>query len=111
MTQANEYVAHREHLRRREADRAATLRAQYKYVLLSGDYGDDSDERGWRSYTVHETVCANTLKEFFDAVTVSEVDQDGGDHACYGFEDAPAEVQAAICICAGISPEDAEAFQ
>jgi hypothetical protein len=97
--------------RKAHEDRIATTRSQYRYFLEAGDLGIEyADEGAWRSYNVGE-VCANTLKEFFDAVHVEEIDQDGGELDCYGFSDASYEIQRAICAAAAIDWKDAVAFE
>lgn len=82
---------------RREAEeRIAALRARFRYFIPNGDLGVEFRDAGaWRSYEIADAF-GDTAAEFLSQLTVSEVDQDGGELASYGFEDAPSAVREAI---------------
>jgi hypothetical protein len=68
---------------------------KYKYEL-EGDLGISyQDEGPWRSYDVTEGY-GNTEAEFLENINIAEIDQDGGELTCYGYEDAPGSVQKVI---------------
>jgi len=47
----------------------------------------------WRSYQLY--FAGNNLQEILEDMTISEIDQDGGELNCYGIDDAENEVQKA----------------
>ncbi len=103
---ADHWEAARTARRDEAAARLTALRAEFRYYLPAGDLGVDFRDAGpWRSYDVDE-VRAHTARDLLAEVSISEVDQDGGDLACYGFEDAPREVQDAILKAVGLTREE-----
>jgi hypothetical protein len=67
-----------------------------KYQIKDGDLGIEYADHGpWRSYEISE-ASGLTKDELLNNLTVSEVDQDGGELRCYGYHDAPFEVQQVI---------------
>lgn len=78
------------------------LAASYRYYIRQGQIpGVEFQDVGrWRSYEVDQVV-ANSLTEAVEAITVSEVDQDGGDIDCYGFLDASYDIQVALAKLLG----------
>lgn len=63
---------------------------------IDTDLGIDYRDSGrWRSYQLYAS--GNSEAELMEDATISEIDQDGGDLATYGLEDASNEVHAA-CI-------------
>jgi hypothetical protein len=92
---------HTDELRQRaQAERVArqrALAAEYKYYIPRGEISgvEFADEGQWRSYEVDQ-VLSNSLSEAVEDLTISEVDQDGGEITCYGFVDAPYDVQTAV---------------
>ncbi len=67
-----------------------------KTFIQDGDLGISyQDEGPWRSYEVVD-CCGETPQDAVENLTVSEIDQDGGELDCYGFDDAPYEVQNKI---------------
>jgi hypothetical protein len=64
-----------------------------KYEIPDGsDFGPHDDSN--LMYEVSGQ--GDTIIEFLDSITISDIDQDGGDHSCYGFDDAPLRIQNAI---------------
>lgn len=80
-----------------------------------GDLGVDYEDSGpWRSYNLAGQ--GETLKEFLEDATISEVNQNGGELACYGIEDAPRSVEReaikVIMNLFGVSEEEVyDAFE
>lgn len=52
------------------------------------------DEGPWRSYEL--VTSGSTKEELLEDATISEVDQDGGELACYSFDDAGNQVSEAV---------------
>lgn len=92
-------------------DDLATAKYLHRYYMPDSDLETEWRDAGpWRSYHVSECA-AETLKEFFEELTISEIDQDGGDLDVYGYADAPRAVQLEILGMMGIDKKDAEAFE
>lgn len=49
------------------------------------------DEGPWRSYEL--VASGTTLEELIEDATISEVDQDGGELACYGLDNCGGEIE------------------
>jgi hypothetical protein len=49
------------------------------------------DAGPWRSY--HLDTYGNSVEELCENATIAEIDQDGGELDCYGYDDAWGEVQ------------------
>jgi len=78
------------------------MHATYRYFIPDGDLGVPFEDSGrWRSYEI-SGAAANSVKEFLDGISISEVDQDGGEIDTYGFDDAPGPVTAAILNAAAL---------
>lgn len=102
-TLCNEHIDElRAFRRKQEADRLATMRAQYTYFIPDGDLGVDfRDEGTWRSYNI-SGACGDTMEEFLADLSIEEIDQDGGELNAYSFDEAPSEVQKAILSAIGL---------
>lgn len=99
-THVAELIAYR---RAQEADRLATARAVWRYYVPDGDLGvSHADCDAWRSYVIADAR-GHSVAEFLEALSISEVGQNGEDFDTYGFGDASLEVQTAILNAAGIS--------
>jgi len=61
------------------------------------DYEMDtiSDETGWYALRVNEGV-GQTETEFINNVSVSEIDQDGGERTTYGWDESSGELQESL---------------
>lgn len=95
----------RETRRLSDAKRLATERAKWRYFIPDGDLGVlHEDEGRWRSYDIVDAY-GNTPEEFLENLSVSEVDQDGGEIDTYGYSDAPGKVQWAIDQAGGLHRE------
>jgi hypothetical protein len=106
-TLCSEHTDELRNYRRKQAeDRLATMRAQWKYFIPDGDLGISYEDEGpWRSYDISD-ACGNTVREFLEAINISEIDQDGGELRSYGFEDAPSEVRKVILEAVGLTEGD-----
>lgn len=66
------------------------------FVIDDKEMGIIHQDAGpWRSY--HLTCSGNSMPEMLQDVSITEVDQDGGDIATYGLEDACEEVRIRAC--------------
>lgn len=62
---------------------------------IEGDLGISYQDAGpWRSYEAEGA--GDTIESFLDSLTIIEIDQDGGELNCYGYNDAPNAVQNVI---------------
>ena len=68
--------------------------SKIKYTIDTDLGIEYADTPPWRSY--HLTASGNTIDDLYNDITVSEVDQDGGDIDCYGIEYCSSEVLAAV---------------
>jgi hypothetical protein len=66
------------------------------YYIEDGDLGIEYKDSGaWRSYDI-SGAHGDDVVSFLENITISEIDQDGGELNTYGFFDAPREVQKVI---------------
>lgn len=64
--------------------------------IESQDLGIDYRDSGpWRNYEL--STDGKTIEECIDNASISEIDQDGGELATYGYEEASHEVAFAVC--------------
>jgi hypothetical protein len=67
------------------------------------------DNGPWRSYELQ--THGDTRLELIENVTIAEVDQDGGELDCYGFDDASNEIQHKILVVIdAMLPDDSHNF-
>lgn len=78
---------------------------RHKYIIFDGPLPIDYEDCGrWRSYEVQD-ACGETEEEFLNNVSISEIDQDGGEIRTYGYDDAGSAVQNCIDKLAGLKRE------
>lgn len=70
------------------------MKKTYKYNF-DGDSGYEHRDAGpWRSYEI--SFYGDTLEECLEEATITEIDQDGGELDCYGYEHAPFDAEKFI---------------
>ncbi len=84
--------------RKEQEERVKTIRTTHYYIPDNTDIGE-GDRNAY-------DALGKTVKEFIDNLTISEVDQDGGDVDTIGFWDAPSDVQNTILDIAEIKWDD-----
>lgn len=76
---------------------------EIKSFIQDGDLGISYNDCGpWRSYDIADCY-GNDPLDAINNCTIAEIDQDGGELNCYGFDDAPTKVQNTILQLLGIS--------
>ena len=95
----------RENIKAEEDARIETVRKEFKYYIP--DYTDvgEGDRSSWTGFQVVDAK-AKTIKEFLENLSISEIDQDGGEIECISFDDAPMLVQSAILRLVGLTWDD-----
>lgn len=86
--------------------RVVENKIRHKYYMEDDYLGVDYQDAGpWRSYHVSDAI-GDSIKGVIEQLTVAEVDQDGGELDCYGFDDSPCEVQTEILRTLGITDQE-----
>jgi len=101
----NDHIdALRKEIREKEQLRIAEIKKTHFYIPDGTDVGE-GDGYVFTSFQVNDAIGV-TIEEFLESVTISEIDQDGGDVDCLNFWDAPTDVQDIILDLAGIKWDD-----
>ena len=90
--------------RKEQEERIKQIRTTHYYIPDNTDVGEGT-RHVWSGFVVYDAL-GKTIKEFLDSMSISEVDQDGGDLDTLGFWDAPSEVQNVILDIAEIAWDD-----
>jgi len=94
----------KEFSRQQEEKRIEEIRKTHYYIPDNTEVGE-GDGPVWSNYVVYEAI-GKTINEFLENVSISEVDQDGGEADTISFWDAPSKVQDCILDLANIKWDD-----